>query len=179
MTAGLNFVLRGGFTVMLLCAGPLSPARAASLVSPSRGLYDRPIEVVMQTDVPESTIYFTTNGKPVTIESGISNKTIIEISTSTILHAAVYKNGKQIGAAQTHTYLFPKAVAEQRGGGFPTNWGMNNGKPVQADYEMDPEIALAPRYKEDLLKGLRAIPTVSLVLNTDDLFETARGIYAN
>jgi hypothetical protein len=179
MTAGLNFVLRGAFTVLLLCGGPLSPVQAAALLSPPRGLYDRPIEVVMQSDVPGSTIFFTTNGNPVTIESGIPNRSAVKISSSTILKAAVYKNGKQIGAAQTHTYIFPKAVAEQTGSGFPTNWGVNNGKPVPADYEMDAEIALAPRYKDDLQKGLKAIPTLSIVLKSDDLFDSARGIYAN
>jgi hypothetical protein len=178
MTIGLNSALRL-LSAALSCAGLLATARGDSQLTPARGLFDHPLEIVLHTDVPGSTILFTTNGGPVTIESGISNKTSIEISTSTILHAAVYKNGKQIGAEETHTYIFPETVAKQTGSGFPSHWGTNNGKPVIADYEMDPEIAVDSHYKESLALGLRAIPAASLVLKNDDLFDSERGIYAN
>src|SRR5215510_4076106 len=44
---------------------------------------------------------------------------------------------------------------------------------------MDPDIINNPAYREVLLAGLKAIPSLLLVVDPADLFDPERGIYAN
>jgi hypothetical protein len=56
--------------------------------------------------------------------------------------------------------------------GFPTSW---NGTP--ADYEMDPRVVTNAAYRTEIRTGLRSIPTLSIVMDPEDLFGSRRGIY--
>jgi hypothetical protein len=83
----------------------------------------------------------------------------------------------------THTYIFPEAVLRQPAAppNFPATWGTHGtsiweykaGEPVAADYEMDPEVVDDPA--ETIVDDLQAIPTLSLVTATPDLF----ALYSN
>ena len=44
---------------------------------------------------------------------------------------------------------------------------------------MDPEIVNHPAYRDALGPALKSIPTISVVMERDDLFGPARGLYAN
>ncbi|HYE30550.1 MAG TPA: CotH kinase family protein [Methylomirabilota bacterium] len=70
-------------------------------------------------------------------------------------------------------------TVRQIGNGFPRTWGVRNGAPVVADYEMDPEIVNDPRYRERLPEGLRALPSLLVTMKNEDLFGEERGIYAH
>ena len=73
----------------------------------------------------------------------------------------------------------PAEVLKQNGAGFPTTWGTNAGKPVMAYYEMAKSIVEDASTKNELLKGLRALPSLSITLAIDDLFGPEKGIYSN
>src|SRR5436853_7650516 len=73
----------------------------------------------------------------------------------------------------------PTDILNQNGAGFPPTWGTNAGKPVPAYYEMAKSIAENPATKDELLKGLRTLPSLSLTVAIDDLFGAEKGIYAN
>ena len=73
----------------------------------------------------------------------------------------------------------PTAVLGQTGAGFPPTWGSNDGKPVPAYYEMTGSAIKDTATNEELFKGLRALPSVTLTLATDALFGAQKGIYSN
>src|SRR5215510_7557687 len=75
--------------------------------------------------------------------------------------------------------ISPEAILRQDGKGFPRTWGTNNGKPVVADYEMDPEVVTNAAYRGEMMKALSALPSLKLDLDTGDLFGSKNGIYAN
>ena len=77
---------------------------------------------------------------------------------------------------QTQTYLFAAHVPMQspRPTGFPTNW-----KGVAADYAMSSNIVSNPQYGPQLPAALLSLPSMSIVMNVRDLFDTQTGIYSN
>ena len=72
----------------------------------------------------------------------------------------------------THTYLFLADVVRQTGAGFPTEG-------FAADYAMDGKVVDDPRYASTILDDLRAVPTISVVMDLEDLFGKERGIYSH
>ena len=58
--------------------------------------------------------------------------------------------------------------------GWPASWGAN-----VVDYGMDPDIVNVAPWKDTLTNDLKSIPSFSIVVNLDDLFSPATGIYAN
>jgi len=57
--------------------------------------------------------------------------------------------------------------------GFPNRW-----KGSSVDYQMDPDIVKNSRYKDKIKNALLSIPTLSIVMNQNDMFGT-NGIYSN
>ncbi len=84
-----------------------------------------------------------------------------------------------MGGVDTETYIFPKEVRRQSGEGFPKTWGTNEGKAVPAHYVFAPEIVNDPAYGESMSAALQAISTLSIVMDPQDLFDPAQGIYAH
>ncbi len=44
---------------------------------------------------------------------------------------------------------------------------------------MDPDVVNDPAYSDEIIDGLKAIPTISIVMDPEDLFGAERGIYVN
>ncbi|MCC7377435.1 MAG: CotH kinase family protein [Verrucomicrobiales bacterium] len=63
--------------------------------------------------------------------------------------------------------------------GFPATWGVREGRPVTADYEVDPDITGNPAYREAFAASFRALPSLRLDLAMADLFGADRGIYSH
>ena len=147
--------------------------------STKRGLHDAPFDLNLTSDAAAAKIFFTTNGALPTPKSGNPYSNSIRISTTTTIRAAGFENEQLVTEIDTHTFLFITDVQKQTGAGAPRTWGTNAGKDVIADYEMDPEIVGHPAYRDVLPDALRALPSLSLVLDSGDLFDPARGIYAN
>ena len=142
--------------------------------SHDRGFYDRPFDLVIRTTTKDAEIYYTTDGSKPSSQNGTLYDGPITISTTTTLRAIAFKNGYIPTNVDTQTYLFPADVLRQSNSpsGFPTKW---NGHP--ADYEMDPEVVNDPRWSKDILNDLLTIPSLSLVLDRDDMFHAQNGIY--
>lgn len=142
-------------------------------------LLDGPTRVTLSTRTPGARIYYTTNGAVPSETEGSPYRGSIALGTSTILRAAAFRPGFAPTEILTRSYLFPGDVPHQTGAGFPTSWGLTNGQPVAADYRVSREISENPIYREELLKGLKAIPTLSVVTAANNLFDPATGIYSN
>jgi hypothetical protein len=78
----------------------------------------------------------------------------------------------------TQTYLFAEDIIRQDyqatlEAGFPSRWGT-----LTPDYGMDPDIVNDSKYGARLKEALLSIPSLSIVMNIDDLFGQ-NGIYTN
>lgn len=157
-----------------------APARVADTrFDLRRGFHGEPFHVRITTRTPGATIRYTTNGSEPTPTHGTVCTGAVAITTTTVLRAAAFLDGLAPSGIDTQTYLFAAEVPRQTGAGFPATWGSREGRPVRADYEMDPEIVRHPAYAADLVPALKSLPAVSIVLPIDDLFGADRGLYSN
>ncbi len=159
-------------------------------VDPPRGFYDAPIAVTVQSDVPGATLVYTLDGSLPTpdhgtrveaVDAATPPSVVVQVATTAVLRAAAFRDGWGAGEVATHTYLFLADVLRQPAApaGLPVIWdGMSEGA-VPADYEMDPEVVEDPATAAELLDGMRAIPTLSVVLEPDDLWSDTDGIYVH
>ena len=155
--------------------------------SVDRGFFDAPFLVEVTTDTPDAEIRYTTDGSPPTQATGTLYVGPISISETTTLRAAAFRSGFLPSNVDTQTYLFTSDVVLQSGvpAGYPTTW---TGTP--ADYSMSQNAVDLPliagnagftvaQAREVIADSLRAIPTISIVMNKDDLFHPTTGIYTN
>jgi hypothetical protein len=148
-----------------------------------RGFYTGPLDVVIECDTPGATLVYTLDGSPPTATHGTfvpaANETstplaTIPVSTTTTLRAVAIKNGYEPSNIDTETYLFLADVIRQPAdpAGFPATL---NGYP--ADYAMDQRVVNDPAYANEIVGDLRSIPTLSIVMDPEDLFGPTDGIY--
>ncbi len=147
--------------------------------SVNRGFYETPFDLVITTSTPGATIRYTTNGVPPTEASGIVYSGPIRIAGTTTIRAAAYKVGAQPSNVDTQTYIFLEDVIHQAPNGapppgWPNSWGGNT-----VDYGMDPDVVNDARYKNTIKSDLKSLPSFSIVMKLDDLFNPSTGIYAN
>ncbi len=148
-------------------------------IEPTRGFHEHALRVHLASTTPDVGIWYTLDGTEPEPARGRRYVEPFEIQSTTVVRAAAFLGGSTRSATVTHTYLFPSQTVNQTGAGFPAAWGTNQGGLVPADYEMDPEITNRPEYRGVLGPALRALPTVSLVLEPAALFDPAHGIYSN
>lgn len=144
---------------------------------PDRGLYDVPIAVRIESDTPGAVIRYTTDGSPPTETHGTVYTAPVPITTTTVLRAIALREGLLPTNVDTQTYVFPEHVLEQPHDipGWPTyDYTSGTGSPSTHDYEMDPEIVDHPEYRDSILDSLRAIPTLSLVMQRSEFWESYR-----
>jgi hypothetical protein len=150
-----------------------------------RGFYEEPFDVTIRGATPGSTIVYTTDGSLPSATNGIQVAAageelqplaVVPISRTTTLRAVAIRQDHQASPATTHSYLFLEDVLRQPAlpENVPPDW---NGFP--ADYAMDPQITAHPVYGEQILEGLRSIPTLSLVTDPGNLWDSQSGIYVH
>jgi hypothetical protein len=146
------------------------------LFDKTHGFYDTAFSVTLTCATPDATIRYTTNGTAPTATNGTVYTAPIAITGTTVLRAAAFANGYTASPVATQSYLFPNQIAHQPilPAGFPSTWGTG----VNADYEMDPNVVNDPAYSGLIVGALKSIPSVSIVMNPDDLFGPS-GIYSN
>ncbi|HYW80738.1 MAG TPA: CotH kinase family protein, partial [Thermoguttaceae bacterium] len=151
--------------------------------SVDRGFFDAPFSLEITTNTPDATIYYTTDGSVPSATNGQIYTGPITIDETTVMRAVAVKEGYRHKDIDTMTYVFLDDVIVQDGAGLPDVWGKyiytNPGQNRPANYEMDPNVVNDPRYKNTIKDDLRAIPTMSLVLDPDDLWDQSTGIYSN
>jgi hypothetical protein len=172
-----------------LALWPADRAHAADhVIAPvpnvSRGFYNAPLVVELSTITPGALIRYTLDGTPPTPQNGTLYTGPIPVNTTTVLSALAFLPDGSLppSPVTTHTYIFLLDVVQRLGvpPGYPEKWSLyldGNVARYSADYEMDPEIVNDPAYTDDLFQGLIDIPTVSLVMDKDALFDNDYGIY--
>ncbi len=153
--------------------------------SVQRGFFDAPFPVSLASRTPASRIRYTTDGSQPTAEHGEVYDGPITIETTTTLRAVSYAEGLAPSLGVTQTYIFLDDVLQQDGEGLPEQWGYfdDQGPPrparMRANYEMDPEVTQDSLYRDTIRDDLRSIPTLSVVLDPDDLWDFDNGLYMN
>jgi len=152
--------------------------------SVDRGFYEQSFQLAITTATAGATIVYTTNGTPPTLTFGVATNGSVYagplmVGGTTVLRAAAYKEGFQPSNVDTQTYIFLDDVLQQSPTGqpppgWPSSWGANT-----RDYGMDPDIVNHPQYRDTIRGDLKSLPTFSIVMDLNDLFSSARGIYAN
>ncbi|MDA0812500.1 MAG: CotH kinase family protein [Verrucomicrobia bacterium] len=117
--------------------------------------------------------------------SGIQYTEALSIDGTANVRAIAKKAGFADSPITTQTYIFANEVIRQPAlpEGFPATWGeftgtngSVRGAPVPADYEMKPSFADGD--PEGMVAALKALPTLSIVMDPDDLFSN-EGILPN
>ena len=154
-------------------------------VSVASGYYDESFTVALTVDSSEAVIRYTTDGSEPTATAGSLYSEPIVIDGTTVLRAAAFQEGFVTELPTTRSYVFVEDVLTQSNeqalaAGFPEQWGTQ-----AADYEMDQSIIgqdgtddYDGKYAETVADDLVSIPTLSLVMDVEDLLGTD-GIYSN
>jgi hypothetical protein len=157
-------------------------------VSPGRGFYGAEVLVTLTCPTEGATIYYTTDGTPPYLTDSVRRGAAgtvytgpIRVSRTTCLRAIAIKTGWYPSPMETDTYLFVNDVVTQSPTGVRPGltWpsGAVNGQTI--DYGMDPDVVNDPRYKNLMDDALLAIPSISLVTDPANLFDSLTGIYVN
>jgi hypothetical protein len=142
--------------------------------SVDRGYYDAPFEVEITSATDGARIYYTLDGSAPSPDSGALYDAPLTIDTTTMLRAAAFLDNHGPTNVDTHTYIFLDSVLIQDGAGLPASW---NG--FAADYAMDPDVVNNPLYSDTIREDLTSLPTMSIVMDHDDLFGSTRGMYTH
>ncbi len=150
------------------------------LLSSERGYYDAPFSLTLSTADSGSTISYTLDGRSPLAANGTpaSHATTysgqIPVSSTTILRVVATRAGAGPSAVETHSYIFPAAVATQvRPSGYSQTWSG-----VSADYSVETDVSQSAVDSQRFLEGMRDLPTISVVTDRDDLFGSG-GLYQN
>ena len=147
--------------------------------SHDRGFYSNSFSLSITCATAGASIRYTLNGQAPTTASGTLYTGPITITNTTVVRAMAYKTDLLSSDVDCHTYLYIDTVPTQAANGvapagWPATWGGN-----VVDYGMDPDIVNNVAWSGMITNALRAIPTFSVVMNLDDMFGAASGIYAN
>ena len=150
-----------------------------------RGFYSDPFDLVMTTD-PGAEIAYTTDGSEPTAENGTrlqvddNGNAVLNVSETTVLRAMGIKADHVPGAPSTSTYVFTADVVQQSSDGrAPEGWPDRSVAGQSLKYGMNPLITDSDEYRDLIEPALKAIPSLSIVMDRDDLLGEETGIYVN
>lgn len=153
----------------------------APVFSVDHGFFESPFLVTLRSATPQATIRYTLDGSAPTALNGEDYNSPLNIEQTTVLRAAAFKSGFEDSPVTTQSYFFLEDIAGQSIGvgpppGWPRSWGSN-----VVDYGMDLSIVglTGSEKREAVKEALADLPSISLVLDLDDLFDSDTGIYAN
>ena len=146
---------------------------------PDRGFYLAPLDVRIWTDTPGATLVYTTDGSEPSLTNGVmaaGTNVAVHITATTPLRAAAFKDGYEPSNVDTHSYIFPAAVANQK---RPATVGPTWPGNYPADFGMDARVITNALPGYGLTNALLDVPAISIVMPPEDLWGPATGIYAN
>jgi hypothetical protein len=149
--------------------------------SVDRGFFTESFDVEISCDTEDAAIYYTIDGTTPSEDNGTLYTEAITINSTTVLRAVATKTSYQSSDADTQTYLFLEDIIAQDSNvstlapAFPTS--SVNGQSF--DYGMDTDITESNTYSEQIEAAMTAIPSISIVTDPDNLFDSTSGIYVN
>ena len=161
--------------------GPTETPRP--IFSVPRGLYDGAFELEIRAEGPDARVIYTQDGSSPAEGHGVeaTGSAALTIETTALVRAIAIAPGLSPSRVETHTYLFVADVLRQPAhapGGPDVRLDVGHGDELSLDTEMDPEVVDDPASAAEMLAALRAIPSVSIVMDGADLFGSG-GWYLN
>ena len=149
--------------------------------SVDRGFFTAATNVQITCATEGAQIYYTTDGTTPATDNGTLYTGSIAISKTTVLRAAAFVTGYQSSDVDTQTYLFLDDIIAQGTsvGGLDPYFPPSSVNGQGFDYGMDSDITQSATYSSEIEGALKAIPTISLVTDPDNLFDASSGIYVN
>ncbi len=145
-----------------------------------RGFYTKAFDLEIESQTPGAAIYYTTNGTDPSPTNGILVDGPIRIRKTTTLRAAAFYPGMLPSDIDTQTYIFLYDVIRQSPYGTPpSGWPTTNVNNQSISYGMDPDIVFGVNTAAEVVEALEAIPTLSMVIDLDHLFNAQTGIYTH
>ncbi|HMJ88449.1 MAG TPA: CotH kinase family protein [Candidatus Acidoferrum sp.] len=143
-----------------------------------RGFCDGPTTIELRSPTDHVVIRYTVDGSDPSLTNGQTYAAPLRVTNTTMLRAAMFKNGERISVIGTHSYLFLDDALRQSPAphGFPAGRAAWSGQP--SAYQMDPRVVNDLAYRDRLKDALRSLPIVSMVCCREDMFGP-RGLYLN
>ena len=149
---------------------------------PARGVYSEPVAIELAALDSQWPIYYTTDGSEPDPEGGTlyTGPFVVQGEPGravVAVRARAFPAGRGPSRIATHSYVFPEFVLSQPSDppGLPVQWGVAD--PIAADYQMDPDVLGDPAIIAEAVAALSSLPSLAIVMETDDLFGTEAGIY--
>jgi len=139
------------------------------------GIFDGSFSLALTTESPEASIYYTTNGSEPNQATAQLYTGLIPVTNTAIIRAAAFEPGYSRGPVETNTYISLDDVYAQPAlpAGFPDVWHEG----FDVNYRVHPDVIT--EYTAHLYDAFTSIPTMSIVMELDDLFGQENGIYSN
>src|SRR5215212_9106739 len=161
-------------------------ADATTLAPPTfsvkRGFYSNPFQLALSS-ASGAAIRYTLDGSTPSPSHGTIYAAAISVSTTAIVRAIAYTSTTNKSAVITHTYIFLAAVRNQSATplpGWPTTFAATDEHgSYPADYEMDPQVWNHPNNANRFEPVMKALPSLSLVTDLPNLWDSSTGIYYN
>jgi len=150
--------------------------------TPDRGFYDESFRLEITSKTEGATIRYTTDGSEPTATKGQVYSSPINITKSSIIRAAAFKNGYDSTNIDTHSYLFVNDIIRQSTSA-PPGWpsGSVNGQRYQ--YGMNQSVVNSTNSQiggvEKVKDALKSLPAISIVTEQANLTSAQTGIYSN
>lgn len=156
----------------------------APLISPKSGFKKAGFDVSIQSETNGAKIYYSLDGSEPSEISGTEYVRPFRVNKTTVLRAITVLDGWKPSPVATRSYLFTRDIVQQfdmsgLDAAFPSRWGSQ-----LADYGLDARVVgkngrdhYDGKYAESFQDDLTSIPSISLVMASEDLFGP-KGIYA-
>ena len=150
-------------------------------LSQPRGFYEDGFSLTMSSTTDGTTIRYTLDGSEPSVAHGFEYTAPIVVDSTTTVRARSFKDGFRPSRVETATYLFLNDVIEQSRDdppptGFPAATQINGQSLV---YGMRSSIVESETWGPHLIDALTQIPSMSLVIDAEDLLGSESGIYTN
>ena len=161
--------------IFMLCTSLAKSQTATDAVDYNfkRGFYTSSFQLELSSETPGSTIRYTLDGSKPTPTNGQDYSGPISISANAMVRAYAYAAGLDDSKIKTHSYIFPEQVIRQKNNmlqDYGYDYSSSETGRVFWTEEMDPEIVDANEYKNEIIQGLKDIPTLSVVMLKQDLW---------
>ena len=124
-------------------------------------------------------IYYTLDGSEPPHPTVSNTQALLSFRPQAVLERA-YLDGYHPTDIDTQTYVFLADVIRQSPyGQAPSGWPASGANGQMMSYGMDPDIVGSFNSVSEVTNSLKAVSTMSIVTDLDNLFDASQGIYVN
>ena len=143
------------------------------------GFYSTTFALSIGSPTPGAQIYYTLDGTAPSATNGTLYSGPITISGESNVRAITFAPGYLPSSISASSYIYVAQVIDQEPNGqVPPGWpSVDAGSTVH--YGMSPTVVDNPLYSSEIEQDLLNMPTFSITMNLNDLFNPSTGIYSN